>query len=134
MKTALYRLRIWLLTKLDGVPKDQHEATLHSLRYYERKLTEPEWKGEWKVRKDKKGRYRSVKANRITEYWYSEKEWFGQEEMVILPAPWTPSEPLDGQLYGTDTVITGIADCEEHFPDYGDHPWDQIEEYEKSAM
>ena len=44
------------------------------------------------------------------------------------------TEPADGQLYGTDTVITGIADCEEHFPDYGDHPWDQIEEYEKSAM
>jgi hypothetical protein len=126
MKTALYRLRIWLLTKLDGVPKDKHEAALHSLRCYDRLLAEPAWKGEWKVRKDGKGRYRPVKAHRIQEYWYSEKEWFKQEKMIILPAPWTPTD---------QDYHNGVTDNQgEWFPDYGDHPWDQIEDYEKSVM
>ena len=60
------------------------------------------WKGEWRTHRSGLYDYRSVKyLGRNPIKWRIEKRW--------LPIK---KEPLDGQLYGTNTVVTGLA-CDE---------------------
>ena len=65
--------------------------------------------GEWKLTKDGCKRYRKWEYPHSRSIWRPESESIDDMEMVILPPP----DAVHGQLYGTDTVITGYADDDE---------------------
>lgn len=72
-------------------------------------LPSKSFKTEWKVRKDGKRRYRKVAIKTVVNVWRTESEPIEDMEMVVLPPP----EPVHGQLYGTNTVVTGYPDDDE---------------------
>ena len=72
-------------------------TTRTELAYY-KGLVQERYETEWKITKDGKRRYRKIATKVLVNAWHTESE---------------PIEPLDGQLYGTDTVVTGIADANE---------------------
>lgn len=83
----------------------EREAALTEVTYL-RGLLNERYESEWKVTKDGRKRYRKVATKVLVNAWVTESEPLEDMEMVILPPP----EPLDGQLYGTNTVVTGLAD------------------------
>ena len=88
--------------------KDKAEEMASKHDALQRLLAE-RYESEWKITKDGTKRYRKVATKVLVNAWVTESEPIHDMEMVILPTP----DAVHGQLYGTDTVVTGYADDDE---------------------
>jgi hypothetical protein len=126
-RDALWRYK-WLMDQqlaLTAIIKAEREGLRESLV----NMTKAK-PGPWKLTKDKTKRYRRWEYPHAKSMWMTESEPIEQ----VIPFDWSDDEikepdsyledracrgsrheePLDGQLYGTDTVVT--CDDWEHLP------------------
>jgi len=89
MKTLIKRL--FGITKLEAEIKrlDSERINAELMVKYLRSQLDERYETEWKITKDGKRRYRRIATKVLVNAWHTESE---------------PIEPLDGQLYGTNTV------------------------------
>jgi hypothetical protein len=112
-------LSLWQDKAVDAQIK--YDAAQAEVAYLKGMLDE-RYESEWKITKDGTRRYRKVATKVLVNAWVTESE---------------PIEPEHGQLHGTNTVVMEVDWStleDDASPDYGDHPWDQTEEYHKNCM